>query len=172
MADGVGVLNKLQEQTFDLIFMDVQMPIMDGLEATRRIKQLPGGADVPVICVSASAFDDDVKAAHEAGCVGFQSKPVRLHEVVETIEHHAKISFEEPMPVEVQVDRSKSRKVSLSSLPDEIRRRLIKCAIECDSDAILSLCGEFEHQDAEAAQAVRAFAADYRFDLMQEALAA
>ena len=73
---------------YDLVLMDVQMPVMDGHEATRCIRNLenPALASIPVIAVTANAFDEDKKAALENGMNGFISKPVVIEEIVETIQ--------------------------------------------------------------------------------------
>ena len=70
----------------DLILMDIKMPVMDGLEATRAIKaQAP---DLPIIALTANAFDSDRVAAREAGCDDFLSKPVNAALCLQTIKKH------------------------------------------------------------------------------------
>lgn len=63
---------------YDLVLMDIKMPVMDGLEATRQIKEKH--PDLPVVALTANAFDSDRTAAQKAGCCGFLSKPVNRDE--------------------------------------------------------------------------------------------
>ena len=67
----------------DLILMDLKMPVMDGLEATRLIKAKT--PDLPIIALTANAFDSDRHAAQEAGCDDFLSKPVNADRCIQTI---------------------------------------------------------------------------------------
>jgi CheY-like chemotaxis protein len=69
-----------------LILMDLSLPGMDGLAATRLIKSHPGTAAIPVIAVTANAFPADRAAAMAAGCIGFISKPIDTRMLVPEIE--------------------------------------------------------------------------------------
>ena len=72
---------------YDLVLRDIQMPVMDGHEATRRIRSLEDKelAKVPVVAMTANAFDEDRKAAKECGMNGFISKPINMQEVVQAL---------------------------------------------------------------------------------------
>ena len=67
----------------DLVFMDLKMPLMDGLEATRKIKE--ANPSLPIIALTANAFDMDKKEAMEAGCDAFLSKPVSSKKCLEIV---------------------------------------------------------------------------------------
>ena len=77
VEDGAVALAAVRQGTFDLVLMDLQMPVMDGLEATRRIRKLPSPRNrVPVLAVTASAMPEQVEACRAAGMDGHLAKPI------------------------------------------------------------------------------------------------
>ena len=76
-------MEKAEKGEYDIVLMDIKMPVMDGLEATKAIKEsLP---DLPIIALTANAFDSDRQLAMEAGCNDFLSKPVSSELCLKTI---------------------------------------------------------------------------------------
>jgi len=72
--NGQEAVEKVEAGNYDLVLMDIKMPVMDGLEATKKIKETH--PDLPVVALTANAFDSDRKLALEVGCNDFLSKPV------------------------------------------------------------------------------------------------
>jgi CheY-like chemotaxis protein len=79
---GAEALTLATEHGPAAVIMDLSMPVMDGLEATRRLKQHPGTADVPVLIVTAHASPAHRRAAEEAGCAAFVRKPVDPYQLI------------------------------------------------------------------------------------------
>jgi two-component system cell cycle response regulator DivK len=74
-GNGQEALDAVARQRPDLILMDIQLPIMDGYEATRRIKANPAYKDIPIIVVTSYALSGDEGKAREAGCDAYVTKP-------------------------------------------------------------------------------------------------
>ncbi len=83
---GEEAMRILSRERPDLILMDLQLPGMDGLEVTRRIKQKPKLSDLPVVALTAHVQQADEQRAREAGCVGYITKPIRLAQFPRQVE--------------------------------------------------------------------------------------
>lgn len=75
-GNGKEALDQVAEAEPDLIFMDLKMPVMDGWEATRQIRQLERGRSVPIVALTAQAMVGDEEKARSAGCNDYIAKPI------------------------------------------------------------------------------------------------
>ncbi|MDX2175089.1 MAG: PAS domain S-box protein [Candidatus Sumerlaeia bacterium] len=86
--DGAEALAHARETSFDLILMDVQMPVMDGFEATRAIRRLPGHAKTPIIALTSFAMPGDRERCLAAGMDDYMSKPISVRALAVMIKAH------------------------------------------------------------------------------------
>ena len=85
-ANGLEVIRAVRKEKPDVILMDIRMPEMDGAEATRRIREFCPA--IPIIAVTANAFDEDRRRAFEAGVDDFLTKPLSKAKLFETINRY------------------------------------------------------------------------------------
>ncbi len=94
--NGLIALAKFEQdqEKYDMIVMDIQMPVMNGLEATRKIRELPGqkAKTIPIIAMTANAFKEDAEACIAAGMNDHIAKPIDLEVVLDKIQYHLKQS--------------------------------------------------------------------------------
>ena len=81
--NGQEAVELTDKNAYDLVLMDIKMPVMDGLEAAKAIREKH--PDLPIIALTANAFDSDRQLADEAGCNDFLAKPVSSEACIETI---------------------------------------------------------------------------------------
>ncbi len=84
-VDGAEGLSKAKEHQPDLILMDLSLPVMDGWEATRQLKNTPETYQIPIIALTAHAMPADEQRARQAGCDDFDTKPVEFTRLLEKI---------------------------------------------------------------------------------------
>ncbi|MCD9023222.1 response regulator [Cohnella silvisoli] len=84
--DGKQGVDLAMEQRPDLILMDLSLPVLDGWEATRILKNSPETKNIPVIALTAHAMAGDKEKAYQAGCDDFDTKPIELSRLIEKME--------------------------------------------------------------------------------------
>lgn len=91
-VDGNSGIAAAYEQNPDLILMDVNLPDIDGLEATRQLKAAPQISAIPILALTANAMHGDRERCLEAGCNGYIPKPITKNELLNTVAHFVKQS--------------------------------------------------------------------------------
>jgi CheY-like chemotaxis protein len=84
-SNGIEAVESIERQTYDVVLMDVQMPEMDGLDATRNIRKLPKVTQPHIIAMTANAMEGDKEMCIAAGMNDYVSKPIRVNELVEAL---------------------------------------------------------------------------------------
>jgi two-component system, sensor histidine kinase and response regulator len=101
VENGVEAVRRVGEDRFDLVLMDVQMPEMDGLEATKTIRKMGGYEDLPIVAVTAHALSEERQRCRDAGMNDFLSKPFRPHALLAIVERWGRVG-EGAEPPEVE----------------------------------------------------------------------
>lgn len=85
MADAEQAIRAAADDPPDIMLMDIQLPGMDGLEATRQLKKNPVTAKIPIVAITAHAMTGDEERIRAAGCEGYISKPIDTRELAKTL---------------------------------------------------------------------------------------
>ncbi len=157
-----------------LIWMDIRMPVMDGVEATRRIKGLPGGAAMVVIAVSANVFEGDRARMEEAGCADFVAKPFRARVLFELLTRHLGCVYlygDEAGPAEAQADDGGgSAKGLAEGLPRALRESLRAAAEAADPIRLRELMAELPSEHRRLVERVEAALHDFAYGAVLDLL--
>ena len=147
------------------VLMDIRMPVMDGCEATRRIKASATGADIPIIAVSASALAEDKQAILDCGADAYISKPVEASILFNTLQELLHLQYEtviRPHPV--------SLKNLCASIPEAIRRNLYQAIEQGDTTRCDSYLETLHLSQPIVAQALQKLVNDFEYDTLQQLL--
>ncbi len=137
-AEGVRMFESWQPH---FILMDIRMPIMDGLEATRRIRELAGGKDVKIAACTAFAFSEERDQCLSAGMDDFVRKPYRADEVFDCMARNLGVRFihEETPGSTLTAPPETLQPESMTHLPAELRMELFDALIKLDSPRIIEI---------------------------------
>lgn len=156
----------------DLIWMDRQMPVMDGIEATRRIRQLPNGQKAKIVAVTASAFKEEQQEILAAGLDDFVRKPYRFDEIYACLARQLDLKYEyrhndnhDPWPAELTPKM-------LSGLPPQLLRNLQQELINLNSERIQDLIEQIAIIDGSAARAMSKLAEGFDYSAILKWLGA
>jgi CheY-like chemotaxis protein/nitrogen-specific signal transduction histidine kinase len=153
------------------VLMDMRMPVLDGYEATRRIKATAKGRVTPVIAVTASVFEDDKEAVLATGMDGYVRKPFRPEELFEALGKSLGLSY--VYAEEAEKPRSKTRSLTredLASLPEELVRAMRQAVEAGEMARLKELIAEVEKVNADTARGLLILAGNYDYEKLGKLL--
>ena len=151
-----------------LILMDMRMPTMDGYEATRTIRALPDGDTLPIVALTASAFDDQREQILVAGCNDMLSKPFEATQLFETIGRLLKLKFKYKANKDESPPATVYTSLTLKALPTELRRDLTELALALDLEGTQSFAENIRSDYPSEAMLITNLLKDFYFDNLVE----
>jgi PAS domain S-box-containing protein len=178
-TNGQEAIDSWQRWEPHLIWMDMRMPVMDGREATRRIKSMPGGQSVAIIALTATAFDEDREQILLDGCDDFVRKPFRKDEIYDMLIKHLDVSFIYEDDTVLTADSKepgiaiKSEVVEvLATQPSDWIDELFHATVQADLYRILELIDQIREQYPDLANVLTDLTERYEYqeilDLIEE----
>jgi PAS domain S-box-containing protein len=170
VENGEQAVHLWQEWSPQLVLMDLRMPVMDGFEATRRIRASPSGAQPIIIALTATAMDEDRRLAMSCGFDDFVSKPCREAELLEKIQAHLGLVY---CYADEDAPRPTRRESALASPPElspELLGALRDAVRHGEKDRLDDLLRQVEEHDPTAAATLMALADRYDYDALTHRL--
>jgi PAS domain S-box-containing protein len=166
-ADGMQAVTLFETWQPPLVLLDRHMPVMDGLEAIRRIRRASGGDRVKIVCVSASVYSDDLQAALAAGADAFLNKPIRDGLLLEQIGQLLGVRYRD---VEANAGQSMTptqvaalSAADLARLPGELREELRHGALKASLVNLRACIQKIAAQDQQVADALTALVDQFAY---------
>jgi PAS domain S-box-containing protein len=167
--NGKACIALFKEWRPDLIWMDRRMPVMDGMEATQRIRQLPGGDKVKIVAVTASAFKEQYSELMAAGMDGVVRKPYRFDEVYENLGRQLGLQF----IYRAEKMETPPQQLSLAGLEEvalDLREQLRVVLESLDPDRIALAVDAITAVDSQLGQNLSCLVDEFRYPTILEAL--
>lgn len=150
-----------------LILMDMRMPIVNGREATQRIKALPGGQETIIIALTASSFVEEREQILAEGCNDFIRKPYREEEIFEALARHLRVRFTYENEMQPQ---GQTTPLDFSDLPLSWLSQLQKAALEADAEEIQALAQQIIQTRPATAEEIIRLSSNFAYEAILAAI--
>jgi CheY-like chemotaxis protein len=153
-----------------LVLMDVRLPVIDGFEATKRIRATPSGQDTVIIALTATALEEERAALLAVGCDDYMRKPFRDVEFFDKLAHHLSVRYlyEQETPAGTQGTRTAVPEVltadALADLPPEWLAALQSAAGRARSDLVMDLLKDLDDRHVQLSEGLAQLVEEFRFD--------
>ncbi len=175
-ADGKEAVEIWQEWEPQLIWMDMRMPVMDGYEATRRIRASVRGQAAVILALTASAFEHERVTVMDAGCNDFVAKPFREPVIFEKMSEHLGIQFiyedaqEDSAAAAASTPAEDLSAAGVAALPAALRADLLNAAMQLNAKAANSVIDQMREFNASTADQLADLVSTYRYDVIMALL--
>jgi signal transduction histidine kinase/DNA-binding NarL/FixJ family response regulator len=172
--NGALGIEAFQQWQPNLIWMDIRMPVMDGLEATRRIRSLNGGRDVKIVALSASVLKEEHENILAAGMDDFIHKPYRAEEIFECLVRQLGLTFiyEEDASASTLKMSMTMLPEALAKLPPELSRELTDALVSLDGERIAEIIRRITETNPDSGDLLAQFTSQLSYSTILSALQA
>lgn len=166
VENGRQAVEAFQSWQPQFIWMDMRMPVLDGYDATKTIRSLPGGQNVKIAALTASAFREDQNAILAAGCNDMLAKPVDEYRLFQVMGEQLGLRFRyaDAATANPAAAGQSNTALDLSPLSAELRAEMAHAADLLDAEAIQAIIERMRPEQPELARAIAAWVDAYRFD--------
>ena len=168
--NGEQCVKLFQDWHPDLIWMDRRMPVMDGEEATRRIRALPGGDKVKIVAVTASAFKEQQQEMLGAGMDEFVRKPYRAAEIYDCLSKQLSIRYVYEAEAEAEEPPSALTSAMMAVLPETLRTELRNALESLETDRIARTIQQVGVYDKKLEKTLAQIADNFEYPAIMKAL--
>jgi signal transduction histidine kinase/DNA-binding NarL/FixJ family response regulator len=165
--NGAEAIELFKQWQPHFIWMDMRMPVMDGYEATRRIRTLSGGDSVKIIALTASAFKEQRQRILDAGCDDVMRKPYRAHEIFDMMGEQLGVRYiyQQTATAAMQSPMQETEiHTEIAALPLDLRYELIESAQLGDGERFEASLAQVEAQNTALAATFKVLSDDFQFD--------
>ena len=156
----------------DLIWMDIRMPVMDGLVATKLIKASATGRHIKIVALSAHVLSEEIKEIFDAGCDDFVGKPYRKSIIFDVLKKHLELDYiyDEAIIKNGRLPEIADNRLDLSRLDAQFLAELTAAVAQTDAQKIGDLAGRIQLQDKETADLLSHCADNFDYETIKNAL--
>ena len=169
-GNGKEAVEKFEKIAPALIWMDMRMPIMDGYEATKQIRQCPGGDTIPIIAITASAFGEQRAEILESGCNDMVAKPFVAHEIFKVMARYLELQY-----IYKEADASEEQTAPLSAeilagIPAELLQELRETTLTLKREAATEVISQIAEHAPETATKLKKLVDNFQMAELQKLL--
>ena len=170
--NGKEAVEAFKKESLDLIWMDMRMPVMDGYEAVRQIRQCSGGDTVPIIAITASAFREQRHEILATGCDDMVIKPFQAHEIFEAMGRQLSVKYiyQDWDAEAAQMQGINLTAEMLAELPPELLQELRDSTLTLDRETIFAVIERIEPTSPDTAKGLRILMDNFQTGLIGELL--
>ncbi len=173
-VNGQDAIEKFEKWSPDLILMDMRMPVMDGYEATRRIKLTEKGKQTPIVALTASSFEDERRKTAALGMQGHIRKPFRESELLGTIGDLLGIKYIYDDEITFSQDKvlidDDAFGENIAELPADLVLRMKEAIAVADIDLLIELIDSIDTNNSDLARHLLSLANNYDYNYLQQVL--
>lgn len=171
-ANGKQAVELFESWNPQFIWMDIRMPILDGYEATKKIRALENGKEVKIVALSAHVMQEELNKIYAVGCDDFLAKPFKEESLFSKLEKYLPIKYKYEYSENKSNVKSKDEmeKLDLSFLEEEIKSKLLYASNETDATKIVEIAKEMISTHPKIAERLMKLADNFDYERIKESL--